>query len=222
MRVCVALLVVLVGCRPDPELTAARHAAGQVIQRIASELVPGSKVTVEGDALVFATKEGACDLDGLLVLRNYFAHVDPRVLALFPTIRCADSDFGTAPENKNAAVDLTEDKIRRYLTEAYPKWMADHPREVAANAPALPCPEKLADLNKYMRHWTALLDGSKERADDVWRQPLVLWCGANLPPDMKGVAVISIGKDGIKGTADDIKAWACAGDGKVQWDVPCW
>jgi prepilin-type N-terminal cleavage/methylation domain-containing protein len=92
--------------------------------------------------------------------------------------------FGTSK------VETTKIKLRKYAFEAYPSWSAAHPDKT--------CPEKLADLNEYM---------NDNDSNDAWGKPLKMFCGENLPPGAKGLAVMSNGEDGKEGTSDDVKSW---------------
>ncbi len=79
---------------------------------------------------------------------------------------------------------------KKFAEEAYPAWAAAHPDK--------PCPDKLEDLNEFMNNKTT---------KDPWGNRYKMYCGSSLPPDAKGLAVSSPGKDGKEGTEDDIKSW---------------
>jgi general secretion pathway protein G len=61
------------------------------------------------------------------------------------------------------------------------------------------CPSSLAEVAEEL---------GKTDTKDVWGRELIMFCGDNLPPGVKGgFAVMSLGPDGQQGTADDIKSW---------------
>jgi len=94
-------------------------------------------------------------------------------------------------EFRRAKISTTKLKIVKYADEAYPSWAAAHPETA--------CPAKLDELNAYM---------NKEDARDAWGQPLTMLCGSILPPAVRsGIAVVSAGPDGAKGTGDDLRSW---------------
>lgn len=90
----------------------------------------------------------------------------------------------------SSKVKTTKIKLTQYANEAYPQWSANHPDKA--------CPDKLADLNENMN--------SKD-INDSWGRPIKMVCGANLPPGVKGLGVMSMGEDGKEGTEDDLKSW---------------
>ena len=87
-------------------------------------------------------------------------------------------------------VDKTRIKLSQYAFEAFPQWAASHPDKE--------CPDKLSELDEYM---------NSEDTNDSWGHPIKMLCGANLPPGVKGVGVMSLGEDGREGTGDDLRSW---------------
>ncbi len=87
-------------------------------------------------------------------------------------------------------VDIARATVKKFAYEAYPSWSASHPEKA--------CPDKLEDLNEYM---------NGKDINDPWGNPYRMYCGQNLPPGAKGLAVTSAGEDGKEGTPDDIKSW---------------
>jgi len=77
--------------------------------------------------------------------------------------------------------------VRAYVEEAFPKWRADH--EDAK------CPKTIDELATYFGEAAGI-----PVKTDPWGHDLVMTC------DDKGVAVLSLGPDGQKDTADDIRA----------------
>lgn len=86
--------------------------------------------------------------------------------------------------------ETTQIKLKKFAYEAYPSW-------AAANH-TVGCPASLAELAPYM---------NGDDTSDSWGRPLELRCGANLPAGVKGIGVVSRGKDGELGTADDLSSW---------------
>ncbi len=87
-------------------------------------------------------------------------------------------------------VGIAKATVKKFAYEAYPSWSATHPEKA--------CPDKLEDLNEYM---------NGNDVNDPWGNPYRMYCGQNLPPGAKGLAVTSAGEDGKEGTPDDIKSW---------------
>jgi hypothetical protein len=85
---------------------------------------------------------------------------------------------------------LTEVHVKKLAFEAYPQW--------AAANPSVMCPPAIRDLLAYVHDGTSL---------DAWGNPLRMACGEALPAGAKGLAIHSLGPDGVDGTADDIKSW---------------
>jgi hypothetical protein len=80
--------------------------------------------------------------------------------------------------------------VRRYAFEAYPQW--------AIRNPGSACPASLDDLDAFMPTLPST---------DPWAQPYQLRCGDALPAGAKGIAVFSMGPDGVADTDDDIRSW---------------
>jgi hypothetical protein len=93
----------------------------------------------------------------------------------------------TPPGHEN--VDETELVVKQYAYEAYPQWAVAHPDQE--------CPGDIAELAEY----------SSYQVLDPWGHKLVAQCGAALPAGAKGIAIHSLGPDGVDGTADDILSW---------------
>jgi hypothetical protein len=83
--------------------------------------------------------------------------------------------------------ELTNLLVRAYVEEAFPKWQAEHKDAK--------CPKSIDELATYFG-----ADPGIPVKTDPWGHDLVMTC------DDKGVAVLSFGPDGQKGTADDIHA----------------
>ena len=81
--------------------------------------------------------------------------------------------------------------VRKYAYEAYPMW--------AVRNPATVCPPNLAALNEYLPDRTDI--------KDPWGHDYRMLCGDAVPPGVKGLAVFSVGPDGLPNTADDINSW---------------
>jgi hypothetical protein len=94
---------------------------------------------------------------------------------------------GDGPEGAMQRGDLATLLVRAYVTEAYPRWQADNPGK--------PCPSALEDLARYFGD-----DPGVPVLTDPWGQRLVMQC------DDAGLVVLSLGPDGTRGTADDIRA----------------
>ena len=80
--------------------------------------------------------------------------------------------------------------VDEYASKAYPLWSRDNMGKQ--------CPDSLQDLAKYT---------NKEDPKDPWGNELVMLCGENAPAEAKGFGVLSMGADGKRDTADDIKSW---------------
>ncbi len=85
---------------------------------------------------------------------------------------------------------IAQATVGKYANEAYPQW-----RE---NNPAYTCPASLRDLNVYMNN----ADGR-----DPWGRRFIMTCAPHLPPGITGIAVMSVGRDGIYGSRDDVTSW---------------
>ena len=89
-----------------------------------------------------------------------------------------------------AKIETTSLKLTKYANEAFTAWSMAHPQVM--------CPERLADLDEYM---------NAQDVNDAWGNPIKLFCGANLPPGARHIALLSAGPDGKEGTADDLRSW---------------
>jgi len=89
-----------------------------------------------------------------------------------------------------AMVDKTRLRVKTLAFEAFPMWAMSHPDKM--------CPDAVADLLEYV---------DDREAVDAWKRPLQMFCGATLPPGVKGLGVRSVGPDGVEATADDITSW---------------
>ena len=85
---------------------------------------------------------------------------------------------------------IAQATVGKYANEAYPQW-----RE---NNPAHTCPASLRDLNVYMNN----ADGR-----GPWGRRFIMTCAPHLPPGITGIAVMSVGQDGIYGSRDDVSSW---------------
>ena len=94
------------------------------------------------------------------------------------------------PADTSARDELTAVMVKEYATTAFPLWARD---QVAKQ-----CPDSIQDLARYT---------GKEDPKDPWGNELVMLCGENAPAEAKGFGVLSMGADGKRDTADDIKSW---------------
>jgi hypothetical protein len=108
------------------------------------------------------------------------------VVAVIASVACITCD-GKRTRSRD---EVTKLKLGLYAKEAFPEWSAAHPDKA--------CPDSLADLSEYMNN---------SDTNDAWGHPLKMFCGPNLPPGAKGLAVMSSGEDGKEGTEDDLKSW---------------
>lgn len=92
--------------------------------------------------------------------------------------------------------DLTRMAVKDYADSAYMMWQR--------NNQGKSCPQSLGELNEYTNRKPK--DG-KPDISDSWGNDLIMMCGQNLPPGVRGIAVQSIGEDGKANTSDDIKSW---------------
>ena len=91
------------------------------------------------------------------------------------------------PDTSNS--DETEVMVKQYAFEAYPQWAVAHPDKA--------CPDSIDELAEY----------TTSPPLDSWGHALVAQCGAALPAGAKGIAIHSLGPDGVDGTADDIRSY---------------
>jgi hypothetical protein len=86
------------------------------------------------------------------------------------------------------AVEAAQRLVRSYARDAYPLWRAHHG--------AGGCPASIHELDD-------LMSGIRT---DPWGHDPVMLCGADHPPGVE-FGVLSLGLDGQRGTADDIRSW---------------
>jgi general secretion pathway protein G len=70
--------------------------------------------------------------------------------------------------------------------------------------PSKACPDNVEQLGQEI---DMKPDPKSKKLLDAWGSPYVMFCGANLPPGARGIAVMSLGPDQKQGTADDIRSW---------------
>jgi general secretion pathway protein G len=80
--------------------------------------------------------------------------------------------------------------IAGQFATAHARWTLDH---------AEPCPGNISELVKYVN--------TREDAKDPWGNDFIMLCGENAPEGADGFGIMSKGKDGKEGTADDVKSW---------------
>jgi len=106
------------------------------------------------------------------------------VLLVFTAARAMEKTFD------RAKVDMAQHDEQKLVYEGYPLWAQQHAEEQ--------CPKSVDELADN----TSVLGST-----DPWGHSYKMFCGANLPPGAKGVAILSLGPDGVEGTDDDIKSW---------------
>jgi hypothetical protein len=79
--------------------------------------------------------------------------------------------------------DTQRTLVKKFANEGYPLWVAHHPGQR--------CPSSLREVADEL---------GRIDAKDAWGQELIWTCG-------DGFTVASVGRDGIAGTADDIRSW---------------
>jgi len=99
-------------------------------------------------------------------------------------------EAGFVVRRGTSKAEIAKIAVMKYVGEAFPSWAAAHPDKA--------CPASLDELNEYL---------AEVATKDPWGQPYRMFCGAGLPPGVKGLAVTSAGEDGNDGTPDDIKSW---------------
>ncbi len=109
------------------------------------------------------------------------------ILAIVMGIIVGPRVIGSFIEAKHKTTRL---KLGMVAFQAYPAWLAAHPEK--------DCPDKLADLSPFMNN---------DDTNDEWGTPITMLCGANLPVNARGLAVISAGEDHKVGTSDDLHSW---------------
>jgi len=106
-------------------------------------------------------------------------------LLIFTATRVVEHAFA---ESRND--DVARLTVKQLAHEAYPMWSSKHPDAA--------CPATIADLEPFMQ---------SPGTQDPWGHPYKIYCGQNLPAGAKIIAIVSVGPDGVEGTADDIKSW---------------
>jgi hypothetical protein len=107
------------------------------------------------------------------------------VIAILVVVGC---DKGPNAGQKDS---ITIALIQQYAQEAFPRWALENRMS--------PCPASLAELSPII--------GRKD-AKDLWGNELIMFCGENLPPDVRGgMGVQSLGPDGKRDTDDDLRSW---------------
>jgi hypothetical protein len=84
--------------------------------------------------------------------------------------------------------DVARATVKKYAHEAYPQWDLHHGG----------CPPELLALNEYMNN---------KDIRDPWGEDYRMHCGGALPDGARGIAVWSLGEDGLDDTDDDIRSW---------------
>jgi hypothetical protein len=108
--------------------------------------------------------------------------------AITQYLSAGNEDTTAAPTDSEPPLEsgeLATLLVRAYVEEAFPKWQADHKSEK--------CPKTLDELATYFGDAPGI-----PVKTDPWGHDLVMTCGDN------GIAVLSLGPDGEKGTPDDI------------------
>lgn len=98
--------------------------------------------------------------------------------------------FGIQRQFEQSKEELATVAAKKYAFEAFPLWAMAHPDEA--------CPPGIEALSEYM-------NGTNDK--DPWGNAYRMRCGADLPADVKGIAITSNGPDGKPDTADDLKSW---------------
>jgi prepilin-type N-terminal cleavage/methylation domain-containing protein len=132
----------------------------------------------------YALRRGARDQAGMTLLEMMIVLA---ILALVMGLLIGPVVIGALVDSRKKIAALTVDK---YVNEAFPLWMNANPDR--------PCPEDLAALGRYM---------NQKSPEDPWHRPYRMLCGPNLPPEARGIAVISDGEDQRPNTQDDVRSW---------------
>ncbi len=161
--------------------------------------IANGKVTDQAKAIVAAAPDSPFAADyaagqgGLMVPAAVVGLV---AAIIVPALRL-EAQTPLPPPDQPAPVDqskLVSLLVHAFVEEAWPAWSAANPGKA--------CPASLAELASFLGAPPDI-----PTMTDPWNQPLVLLCGKDLPPGVKGIAVLSIGPDGKQGTADDIRSW---------------
>jgi general secretion pathway protein G len=92
---------------------------------------------------------------------------------------------------QQAKID-TARAMTKQIESAHARWLVSSDKD---------CPDSLDDLKQEL---------GKKKTDtvkDPWGHEYVIKCGDQAPEECEGFCVLSMGKDGKEGTADDIKSW---------------
>ena len=87
---------------------------------------------------------------------------------------------------------LAKTQVEHLAMQAFPEWAMSHPDKA--------CPDRIDELFDVMMT-------SPDLRVDPWQRPFKMLCGSSLPPGARGIAILSLGEDGVEGTADDVKSW---------------
>jgi hypothetical protein len=111
--------------------------------------------------------------------------------AMPPEQRTGFGDLMSGRRHPKIAGQLTESKadvaaatVRKLANDAFPQWASRNMDQA--------CPSSVDDLGV---------------GTDPWGQPYRMRCGDGLPAGVSGVAIWSIGPDGVDGNADDVRSW---------------
>jgi hypothetical protein len=110
---------------------------------------------------------------------------------LAATVVTATLGFLVAPRLMNcfcgSRAEVAQATAKKYAGEAYVQW---------SQSTGLACPAHLAQLTTSMNN---------KDTKDPWGTEYIMRCGARVGPNNRpGIVVVSAGKDGRFGTADDI------------------
>lgn len=92
---------------------------------------------------------------------------------------------------------IAKSVVQELATRAFPAWRAAHPEHI--------CPSSLADLGEHTKY------DAKDIPTDPWGRPYRILCGTALPNGAKDIGVMSMGRDGIASTPDDVESWNTLG-----------
>jgi hypothetical protein len=89
----------------------------------------------------------------------------------------------------------TSMRVQVFAHDWFPRWMLKAEKA---------CADSLLEVGRAVD--PAI---QEEDTEDMWGQPLVMLCGDQLPAGARGLAVYSIGQNGIdeRGSGDDITSW---------------
>lgn len=129
-------------------------------------------------------------LTGVVACGGHAASPPPSNLAAPHGAPEHEHEHETGASGTPHLVGSTRERVLYFAFEGYPQWAVEHPD--------LDCPPSLAELATF---------STDPSVDDEWHRPLILACGAALPPGVRGIAVSSVGPDGVAGTSDDVHSW---------------